>query len=684
MKKIDTGEFKLLLQDATRKIENARDNLTINTFIEELVAELMDSEYASLWIFDEAEALLRRERGNDQVCEISMLDQRGILAKSFLTLSSGIYNYIASEKEYRPAVDNPDEIRMKSKIILPLIDNERLLGIVTAYSSIRHKRYFNENDMEIFETLAPFLIGVIYRMCPKKRNDAAQEVYLSDRIKEASIVAGQKVEEIHKEQRTPKAVDETLGFLANTVHDIRTPANALFGFLELLEDHIDNQRILQYVQNAKESARFINDLTTSILDQVSSNRKSANARPAKISPAKFLADIAEIFSANMSEKQIDYHIYIDPLIPKEIIIEDAKLKRVIMNLLANAYKFTPSRKSIKFSVQYDPASRVLHIAVTDTGIGIAKENQAKIFKAFEQATDDTAEKFGGTGLGLDICAQYVKAFGGELKLESELDKGSNFFFSMPLNVTNPTQTFSTCANSAAGITILLDDSNIATAKLIMRYLLRMGLPKTHVSAIRNIAQTASSTSHIIVFQHMFNDEVRKYAAQNSILVLVMEETFLSMSKDEQEQHIDVASQYSYYASNLHAMLDLRSIPKILVADDDRINIELIKAILEEKFYKVKTAKDGREALTMLENGVQNNEAFDVIFLDKHMPKFSGDELLQAFRSFEKKSGQPPIYAVSISGDPKIDTLDNALFDAYVGKPFNKKEIMKTLRKALQR
>ncbi len=152
-----------------------------------------------------------------------------------------------------------------------------------------------------------------------------------------------------------------LGFLSTTVHDIRTPANTLYGFLELLEEQLDNPRLLKYVLNAKESAQFINELTTSILDRVSGQKERRSGKKEQISPTKFFADIAESFSSNMFGKKISFNIYIDPLLAKEIVVSTLELKRVIMNLIGNAYKFTPSRGIIDFSVRYDSEKKTIYI-----------------------------------------------------------------------------------------------------------------------------------------------------------------------------------------------------------------------------------------------------------------------------------------------------------------------------------
>ena len=682
MKKFSSGEFKALLQETTRRIEAAEDNRQINAVTETLVTTLLDSEFASLWVFDEMEASLRRAREADQVCELSMLDQHGVLAKSFLTLTGGIYNYLASEKEYAPETDNPDEIRMKSKIILPLMNDERLLGIVTAYSSVRHKQNFDEEDMEMLEAIAPFLVNVIYRMYPEKQTEAAPEIYLSERLKESSNAVSRQVEASELAQPMRAAPDETLMFLANTVHDIRTPANALFGFLELLEGQVDNARLLQYVRNAKESARFINELTTSILDRVSTQRERTLSRPVQITPAKFFADIADIFSANMSDKALCYLIYIDPALPKEITVDATKLKRVVMNLIGNAYKFTPTGKSVELAVVYDQSAETMSVAVTDTGIGIAEEHQQAIFEAFRQATDDTAATFGGTGLGLAISAQYVHDLGGELALESEVDKGSRFFFTLPLQAVNTLPSFAPVPNPQSKIAILMDEPNLPTSRNIMRYLLRMGLPKSNIVAIRSVIQAPSDTTHLIAFQRKFDAQVEAYVATNNLPLTVMEERFLSMTKMQKTAEVDVISQYGYYASTLHAMLTSRTVPKVLVADDDRINIELIKAILEEEFCVIETAQDGQTAIDLLAKGILENHPFTLLLLDNHMPKISGNDVIRELRAIEKQHDLLPAYAVSISGDPKASASATSHFDAYVGKPFNKKEIKKVLKAAM--
>jgi len=671
------NELNSLVNETTLRLSTAKSNVEINTIAENLIKSVMGTEFASLWVFDKDTATLVRERNDQSTNSISMLGQHGVLAKCFFTLSSGIYNYLASEKGYLPEVDNPDNIRIKSKIIVPIIDSDRFLGMVTAYSSIRNIKNFTQDDLDVLEALVPFLINVIYTMHPEMKTKELEDVYISERLMQESKTMVKKVVEIQQEQNNTVSTDATMNFLANTVHDIRTPANSLYGFLELLEEQLDDARLLQYIHNAKESAHFINDLTTSILDRISSQRERAKAKPVQLNPTKFFADIAETFSANMYNKEIIFNIYIDPFLPKEITFEDIMLKRVLMNLLNNAYKFTPEKQSVTFAVQYDSKNKKIQVMIKDTGIGIAKEKQEEIFEAFTQAEEDTKLNYGGTGLGLAICAEYVHELGGKLELESELDKGSSFYFSIPVTVVQTESMFSPLSNQHIKIGVFLSRENLASSNNLVRYLRRIGIEKEHINAARNMDNLPSDTTHIICYQKELTKEIVLSAKEKKLPLLVIEEDFLSLMGEE-EDHYTIISQYSYYANSLYKFIVDSKPMRILVADDDKINIELIKAILQEEFCQVDTAMNGEKALEMMKLGIDEGYPYTIVYLDKHMPALSGSEVIRTFREYEQKRKIPKVFAVSISGD---DNKDDNLFNMYVGKPFNKKAIKETLERS---
>ncbi|MCF6206453.1 MAG: ATP-binding protein, partial [Sulfurovum sp.] len=569
-----------------------------------------------------------------------------------------------------------DNIKIKSKIIMPIIDDENFLGIVTAYSSVRKIKNFTPDDQELLQTLIPFLTNVIYIMYPELKGQK-EEVYINESLIRSSEDLVEKVEAVQQQQQQTEESEQTLNFLANTVHDIRTPANSLYGFLELLEDQLEDARLLQYIHNAKESAHFINDLTTSILDRISSQRERATEKDTEVNPTKLFADIAESFSANMYNKGIIYNIYIDPALPKQIRLKQNVLKRTLMNLLNNAYKFTPAGKEVSLVVQYKKEESKMKISVTDKGIGIAPEKQKEIFKAFTQAEEDTKQQYGGTGLGLAICADYVTQLGGKLKLKSELEKGSSFYFSIPLNITENRTIFTPAKSRHLKVAILLDKTNIPATKNIVRYLIAMGIDKSQIETFQSMHSIPKDLTHLICFQKKMTEKIKEAATTQNVSLLTVEEEFLSLN-GKTDAYGTIIPQYGYYAPDLHKFIAGNQPLHILVADDDKINIELIKAILSEEFCHVDTATDGKVALQMLEEAAKNGTPYQIVYLDKHMPTLSGSDVIALYRKMEKQSGLNRVFAVSISGDGKPEESIKQFFDMHVGKPFNKKSIQETL------
>jgi len=266
MQNIDIDELSELLEETKSKISHLDDNLEVITTVEKFISRAVDSEYASLWIFDTAKGGLFRERGEGEVERLSMSEQRGVIAKSFLTLQPAIYNYLVSEKEYFPKIDNYDNIKIKSQILLPILDGEKFIAFLIAYSSVKKPKKFDENDHKLLDASKPFLLSIIYKLYPHFKEKDSDNIVFYQNIEEqsADIITHIKDTELLKSMENDKEIDKekVLQLLANSVHDIRTPANTLYGFLELLEGELEeNKNLLPFIKNAKESASFINELT---------------------------------------------------------------------------------------------------------------------------------------------------------------------------------------------------------------------------------------------------------------------------------------------------------------------------------------------------------------------------------------------------------------------------------------
>ncbi len=350
-----------LLTHTMDEISKATDNNKINIIIEKLFIDFTGSDFASLLIFDQNKQLLYGG-SKDATIEISMIDPDGLLGKCFLTKEPAVFNYTVSEKNYIPEIDNPHNDKFRSLLLIPILDEDNLIGIIRTSKTVYNKKKYTNYDLNLLNSLSPFLIKIIHILTSNQDSKYPLNMNTSE------VTAD--LEKIGEQSEDESGIETSLLFLSNTVHDIRTPANSLYGFLELIEEQIEDKRMKGFVENAKESAEFINTLVDTILDHIKYKNEVQTSKPVVVNTVKFFAQNANIFSANMFNKEIKYLIHIDPFIPKEIKLDAAKLKRVILNLIGNAYKFTPKGKQISFNVKFDHKTKKLKIFVKDNGIVI--------------------------------------------------------------------------------------------------------------------------------------------------------------------------------------------------------------------------------------------------------------------------------------------------------------------------
>jgi PAS domain S-box-containing protein len=223
-------------------------------------------------------------------------------------------------------------------------------------------------------------------------------------------------------------------FLANMSHEIRTPMNAILGMLKLMHKTQMDARQSDYIVKAENAARALLGLLNDILDfsKVEAGKLELELEP--FSVEVLTEDLSVILTSNLGLKNVNLVFDIDPALPRYLVGDVLRLQQVLINLGGNAVKFTEAGAvTVRMEVMSLQSDRVqLQIAVQDTGIGIAPENQARVFQAFTQAESNTTRRFGGTGLGLVIATRLVRLMGGELELQSRLGEGSTFSFCLDL------------------------------------------------------------------------------------------------------------------------------------------------------------------------------------------------------------------------------------------------------------
>ncbi|MCB1159915.1 MAG: PAS domain S-box protein, partial [Leptospiraceae bacterium] len=240
-------------------------------------------------------------------------------------------------------------------------------------------------------------------------------------------------EELKKAKRDAEAASRVKSeFLANMSHEIRTPMNAVLGFTELLLETKLNAVQRQHLETIHSSGETLLRIINDILDFSKIEAGKLDLELINTDLFELAWQSIDIIKYSADKKDLNLILNIDPQTPRFLVTDPTRLLQILTNLLSNAIKFT-ERGNVTLKISYTPShdpKGEFHFSVQDTGIGISKEQQVKLFQAFTQADSSTTRKFGGTGLGLLISAQLVQKMGGELKLDSVIGEGSNFFFSL--------------------------------------------------------------------------------------------------------------------------------------------------------------------------------------------------------------------------------------------------------------
>ena len=226
-------------------------------------------------------------------------------------------------------------------------------------------------------------------------------------------------------------------FLSNMSHEIRTPLNAIIGMTSIGKNEKDLTRKDYAFQRIESASTYLLAIVNDILDISKIESGKMELSPVVFDFAQMLDRVMSVITLKMQDKRHHFSVEIDPAIPKVLFGDDQRLAQVITNILSNATKFTPEDGHITFNVtllDMQDTTCAIQIYVKDTGIGMSKQEQAKLFNIFQQAEAGTSRKYGGSGLGLAISKRILELMGGDIWVKSETGKGSCFFFTMSLGI----------------------------------------------------------------------------------------------------------------------------------------------------------------------------------------------------------------------------------------------------------
>jgi len=504
-------------------------------------------------------------------------------------------------------------------------------------------------------------------------------------------------ESIKKSEEATKA--KSL-FLANMSHEIRTPLNGILGFLEILKTTELTPEQEDYVNTITQSAKNLLQIVNNILDVSKIESNKVTLEEIDFKAVDEFEKTLEIFSTPAAQKRIQYAAEISPDIPTVLKGDVLKIKEVLTNLINNAIKFTHPDGVISVKIKLeeikdDTAS--IYFEVKDTGIGMSEEQKEKIFEAFTQADESVTRKYGGTGLGLTIVKSYLEMMGSEIHVESEINKGSKFYFTINFPIVDKTPRYKRNSFKDMTFAILNTFKDTLRKEYSIEYLNYFGVGRIGFNTaqeLEKILENEKIHGVIIFLEESSYEQVEKVADLDIPIV-----TIASFAKKELIDKID--PEISVYDPNYPTKTFnfLRTLKeekiattkgaattaekpiyalKALIAEDNPINLKLLQTTLKSLGIQADTAQNGLEAFNKYS---MNPEKYDVIFMDVQMPVMDGVEATQEILEFEKEEGIPhtPIIAVTanvLKGDR--ERFLGSGMDDYISKPIEKKELKRVL------
>ncbi len=497
----------------------------------------------------------------------------------------------------------------------------------------------------------------------------------------------QRTHELRLARDAAEAANEAKSsFLATMSHEIRTPLNGLMVMAELLAGAGLDQRLQRYADVIVKSGRSLLTIINDILDlsKIEAGKLSLEALP--VNPTTIADDVISLFWEKASSKGLDLAARVAPGMPVAVLGDPVRLNQILSNLVNNALKFTEEGQ-VLISLAYDQGA--LTIAVTDSGIGIPQKKIDQLFEAFSQADQTITRKFGGTGLGLAICKRLAEAMGGRIGVKSELGRGSTFWVRVPLPLVTPAPAYSYPVLSAAlAVDGLASQSALGTALVGRGFSVRVidedatGFDVVFAASrrLKTLRFGAGPRPRIICLGWIGDSDgetaIAEEQADDLIILPLRQQDIADMIVRIHTGTLRGKSLLERRTHELRVMASFRGC-RVLVADDNAVNREVIIEVLRQLEVSVDVATNGREA-------VEAWKALkpDLVFMDCSMPELDGYAATREIRAHERLAiagGHTPVVALTahVAGTD-ASTWREAGMDAYITKPFTLRQIQACL------
>ena len=701
-KKDLTGDalLSLVLETASR-IKNSNDTIYIVQHIERMCIEAFAAEWAILWLKDLDSETFYSETVN-KTKKTTIPTDRGLIGESYSKKKSMLYKLATTENIYDEAVDNILGVTQKDIIFYPICpdgvcSDSNVIAILQVSNSIKDIQQFTKGDLNklgAIQTHISPVLGMLQKGTLDINNLNHSPEYFNKEVEET-------IQRLTREkERAEHAMASSTRFLAEVAHEIRTPMNAVMGFLELLQlDETDEEKKV-YLDTAIKSGTMMVALVNDLLDFAKIEQGMMELESLVFNPIEEYTSMGPLFSSRMKKNDLHFHTFIDPNMPTKIKTDPHRVKQILSNLIGNAVKFTPKGGRINLDVVFNPKKQEILFSVQDTGKGIAKDKQKQIFEAFKQEKSSTSREYGGTGLGLSISQKLANLYGSKLKVESTEGKGSRFYFSMPLEdkIIDGVMKYDVKIFDKVNIVLIFKESCKSTSKVLEKYFDAFDIDKSKIEKRDSWNDIdTSKTTHIFCGKDSLDKEAVQKMLDQDITVTIMKADIFKSYKEGLAGKVHELP-CAFGADKLYKVMFGRDLLRemsesgdnrdlALVVDDNSINIQFLKAVLERLGVSIDAAADGKLAVEAYEKAMNSGTPYGIIFMDEHMPVMTGLEATQKILEIEKAKGYEHTPIIGLSGDSTEEHRTKSIeagMDDSITKPVNVKAISDILESFLDK
>ena len=508
-------------------------------------------------------------------------------------------------------------------------------------------------------------------------------------------------------------------FLFNMSHDIRTPMNAIIGFTSLAATHIDNrEQVLDYLKKISTSSQHLLSLINDVLDMSRIESGKVKIEEKAVHLPDLVHDVRSIIQPNVAAKRLSLFIDTMDIEDEDIITDPLRLNQILLNILSNAIKFTPTGGMISIRIAQKngaPKGCVCYeFRIKDNGIGMSEEFQKHIFEEFSREESSTVSGIQGTGLGMSITKNIVDLMGGTIALTSEPGKGSEFIvtlcFTRSGQKAEPKQ-----LPQLEGLRALVADDDTDTCLNVSTMLSKIGMrPEWTISGKEAVIRTKYAVEQgdefsVYIIDWLIPDmngieivrQIRKVIGNRCPIIILTAYDWADIEDEARAAGVTAFCEKPLFLSELRRVLaepfraepaskpaqptaaDLKG-KKLLLVEDNELNREIALEILKEAGFVVDTAEDGAVAVQKIKQAAPGQ--YDLILMDIQMPNLDGYEATRQIRALpDAEKASIPIFAMTANAfeEDRQNALEAGM-NGHIAKPLDVPHLLRVLADALKK